>query len=153
MKHPIVSIARTAALAATLAACVVFGASRASAECGDPTCAQKPEACEKAKEAGGCGCAGKAAAGETAPAGAGVRAYIDPETGELSTPPAAGAAAGAAHADPKADGQGAAIEVPGGGVQAELGANYRAEIVATTGEGGKVKTKCNHGGTEHEAHE
>ncbi|HYB99513.1 MAG TPA: hypothetical protein VEC57_10330 [Candidatus Limnocylindrales bacterium] len=148
-------IHRSAALAVSLAAAAALSATPAAAECGDPSCAQKEQACDQAKEAGGCGCAGKAeaAADAKAPEGAGVRAYIDPETGELTTPPAAGAAAGAAEADARTAGQAPAIEVPGGGVQAELGAGYRANIVATTDEKGQLKTRCNHGGAEHEAHE
>jgi len=115
--------------------------------------------CRKAKEEGGaCPCAAAAAAAaaagssqpapadKAAPAAPGAakqRVYIDPSTGQPGTPPpGADLAAPQAPAAARTGGAEELVPLPGGGVKAELGDAYRANLEAKRGPDGKIHVGC-----------
>ena len=77
----------------------------------------------------------------TAQATAGWRAYIDPETGELTDPPAGSAASqseAAAFSTSHAGLRERPSPVPGGGMMVDLQGRFRSPLVATRGADGKL---------------
>ncbi len=103
------------------------------------------------KKPAGCGCGG---AGAAAPAGDGgeapeLRAYVDPETGQLTSAPADDedaqrVAAAAAQAAPAADAK--QMAVPGAGVIAAFPTAKASRAVATLDGSGAAQAGCEHAG-------
>src|SRR5262245_53868256 len=86
--------------------------------------------------------AARVAAGDDAPPRAGMRAYVDPDTGQLSTPPA-----GTPPPAPRLQGPAPAlVETPGtspaGGASVRVGDAFRTTVRATVGPDGHVTTRC-----------
>ena len=75
---------------------------------------------------------------------AGFRAYVDPETGELTEPPEDAAPEEAPVADFSTSEEGLVVEPhpePDGGVMVDLQGRFRSPLVATVEADGKVKIK------------
>ena len=104
--------------------------------------AEKAAASADAADTANVGGCEHAAAADPA-ASAGLRASIDPATGEL-TVPASGAQAAAASAAAVPGEAAKAVEIPhpGGGVMAAVPANRTSHAVASVGEDGKAHTGC-----------
>ncbi|HXC49481.1 MAG TPA: hypothetical protein VN634_01235 [Candidatus Limnocylindrales bacterium] len=90
------------------------------------------------------GCEHAAALKDAGTATGGLRAVIDPATGQLTAPDGASAAAVAAPAAAAAAEAPRVVEVPqpGGGVMAAVPANRTNHAVATVDENGKAQTGC-----------
>lgn len=110
--------------------------------------------CDKGKEGADapCPCA-KAAAeaaaaqqGQAAPANAAQqRAYIDPATGKLTTPPANTGGAASETAPARVGGVVEPVPGPDGGVKARLGEGFRANVRAERTPTGEAHVDCDHG--------
>lgn len=119
------------------------GSCACGAECPSKSGGTCPHGAVEKKPAG-CGCGGAGA--DAAPAGASQRAYLDPQTGELTTPPAdeTGEAAPAALGAPQA-GEAKQVTAPDGGTMAPFPAARASHAVATVDEAGAVHAGCEHG--------
>ena len=93
------------------------------------------------------GVVGVARAGDAAPSsGAGMRVYVDPQTGEITdTPPAEeGARARSTETAPSTtqDAEPVVQPAPGGGVMIDLGDRQQHEMRVTVGKDGAANTRC-----------
>ena len=115
--------------------------------CANGNCADGTKAGDCAAGGGACPC--PAAEGK-AGAGSQLRAVIDPATGQLVAPspedvPEEQLPENARTAQPRSAARAVEIPVPGAGVSAPVGANFRSHAVATVGADGQPNLDCEKG--------
>ncbi|MFQ5479386.1 MAG: post-PEP-CTERM-1 domain-containing protein [Candidatus Binatia bacterium] len=101
-------------------------------------------------DSGGSGTTAVEGAKPAASPSAGMKAHIDPETGEFLDSPPVGSVGRASPAITAGRPPEPAVEVPspvpGGGVMIDLNGRFQAEFVATVGPDGKLSTDCREDG-------